>query len=143
MTPPVTNPASSNPTSIHKKHPCVLCQQRKIKCDRTFPCSNCKKSSAECISQSSLPPRQRKRRFPEAELLARLRKYEQHLRSYGADIDAINREESVLHPKASVPVKTASSENLSHPDMKTLSVRQSLKNVQKYVLLNCTIRRTF
>jgi hypothetical protein len=39
-----------------------------------------------------MPPRRRKKRFPEAELLARLRRYEEHLRSYGADIDAINND---------------------------------------------------
>lgn len=144
MTQPVTNSPAPTPSSTHKKHPCILCQQRKIKCDRTFPCNNCKKASAECISQSSLPPRQRKRRFPEAELLARLRKYEHHLRNYGADIDAINREELPVSvsPKVSESVKNAGLEGSIHPDMKTLSVRQSLKNVQKYVSL-IVLRRMY
>lgn len=79
-----------------KKHPCVLCQQRKVRCDRLYPCGNCKKASAECSSPATLPTRKRKRRFPEAELLARLRKYEHHLKGYGADIEAINREVCIL-----------------------------------------------
>jgi hypothetical protein len=114
-----------------KKHPCVLCQQRKVKCDRAYPCGNCRKSSSECISPTTLPPRKRKRRFPEAELLARLRKYEYHLKSYGADIDAINREEVPIAPQTSIAVKPRSSEPPILADVKPFSVRRSLRNVEK------------
>lgn len=61
-------------------HVGVLCQQRKVKCDRNEPCANCVKARIDCISPSTLPPKKRKKRFPEAELLARLRRYEDHLR---------------------------------------------------------------
>jgi hypothetical protein len=58
---------------------CVLCQQRKVRCDRKFPCANCTKAGAQCTS-AALAPRQRRRRFPEKELLDRLRHYEDLLR---------------------------------------------------------------
>ncbi|KAH8812480.1 fungal-specific transcription factor domain-containing protein [Xylogone sp. PMI_703] len=89
---PNNAPSEEGHTLGHKKHPCVLCQQRKVKCDRNEPCGNCSRLGVECTPASALPPRRRKRRFPEAELLARLRRYEHHLKSYGVDIDAINRE---------------------------------------------------
>ena len=54
---------------------CMLCHQRKIKCDRRFPCANCQKTNTQCIP-AALLPRQRRRRFPERELLDRLRRYE-------------------------------------------------------------------
>ncbi|KAK0610961.1 hypothetical protein B0T14DRAFT_529379 [Immersiella caudata] len=54
---------------------CVLCQQRKVKCDRVFPCSGCVKSDVQCVPGSMIA-RQRKRRFPERELLNRIRNYE-------------------------------------------------------------------
>ena len=60
---------------------CVLCQHRKVKCDRKFPCANCQKASAQCIP-AALVPRQRRRRFPERELLDRLRHYEDLLRKH-------------------------------------------------------------
>lgn len=44
----------------------VSCMQ--VKCDRTFPCSNCVKTYAQCVP-AILAPRQRRRRFPERELL--------------------------------------------------------------------------
>ncbi|KAH8732089.1 putative C6 transcription factor [Phaeosphaeriaceae sp. PMI808] len=58
---------------------CVLCQQRKVKCDRKFPCANCIKAGVQCILAAQ-NPRQRRRRFPERDLLNRLRQYEDLLR---------------------------------------------------------------
>lgn len=131
----------------NRKHPCVLCQQRKIKCNRNEPCGNCAKAGVECISSATLPPRKRKRRFPEAELLARLRRYEHHLKSYGADIDAINREgingdvrapaTTTTHSLTSIkynhsespgPINSLSPEE---PAVRSLSVRRSLRHVEK------------
>lgn len=36
---PTTN--GSIPPQLRRKHPCVLCQQRKVKCDRNEPCQVC------------------------------------------------------------------------------------------------------
>jgi ribosomal protein L13E len=58
---------------------CVLCQQRKVRCDRKFPCANCTKAGVQCQS-AALVQRQRRRRFPERELLERVREYEELLR---------------------------------------------------------------
>lgn len=57
---------------------CVLCKQRKIKCDRKSPCANCVRAGAQCVAATLA--RQRRRRFPERELLERLRHYEGLLR---------------------------------------------------------------
>ncbi|RJE21381.1 Transcription factor [Aspergillus sclerotialis] len=67
---------------------CALCQQRKVKCDRKYPCSNCIKSRVECIpTQAS---RRRRRRFPERELLERLRKYEDLLRQNNIQFEPLH-----------------------------------------------------
>ena len=58
---------------------CVLCQQRKVKCDRKLPCTHCVRACVQCVP-ATLAPRQRRRRFPERELLERLRRYEGLLR---------------------------------------------------------------
>ncbi|KAF2756371.1 putative C6 transcription factor [Pseudovirgaria hyperparasitica] len=68
---------------------CVLCQQRKVKCDRIFPCSNCSKAGVQCVPSSLTRP-QRKRRFPERELLDRLRHYENLLRRNGISFEPIH-----------------------------------------------------
>jgi hypothetical protein len=54
---------------------CVRCQQRKVKCDRKCPCSNCIRSQTQCEQPAPVLHR-RKKRFPERELLDRIRSYE-------------------------------------------------------------------
>ena len=71
---------------------CQLCQQRKVKCDRKFPCANCTRGGTPCVP-ATLVPRQRRRRFPERELLARIRHYETLLRQHNVPFDP-------LHPPA-------------------------------------------
>ena len=58
---------------------CVLCQQRKVKCTKKFPCENCVRAGVQCVPAAQ-GPRPRRRRFPERELLERLRRYEDLLR---------------------------------------------------------------
>ncbi|MBE3043517.1 Zn(II)2Cys6 transcription factor [Candidatus Bathyarchaeota archaeon] len=55
---------------------CVLCQQRKVRCDKSKPCANCVKARVECRVVPPLPPRRRKKRLQERDLVERLRKYE-------------------------------------------------------------------
>ena len=55
---------------------CVLCQQRKVRCDKNKPCANCVKARVECRVVPPQPPRRRKKRLQEKDLVERLRKYE-------------------------------------------------------------------
>lgn len=124
-----STPAMGQKPSIPypKKHPCVLCQQRKVKCDRNDPCSNCVKARTECVQPSTDLPRKRKRRFPETELLARLRKYEEYFKENGLDLDAVNHD--AVSPKSE---RSLAKDNtpLEHA-RPMLSVRRSLRGVEK------------
>lgn len=77
---------------------CVLCQQRKVKCDKIFPCANCVRLRAQCVPATLAPPR-RRRRFPKRELLDRLHHYENLLRENSIPFESLYGEES----KASSP----------------------------------------
>ncbi|KAB5575544.1 fungal-specific transcription factor domain-containing protein [Coniochaeta sp. 2T2.1] len=75
--PPPAQPQSAQvtpaPATSHKPQrilACVLCQQRKIKCDRQFPCSKCRAQGIKC--QPSKPAPARKRRRPHEDLQQRL-----------------------------------------------------------------------
>lgn len=94
---------SPSPAAIksHRVLACVLCQQRKVKCDRRFPCANCIKAGVQCVS-AALAPRQRRRRFPERDLLDRLRQYE----------DLLRRNRIPFEPLHGSPDKAASYSNL-------------------------------
>ena len=79
-------PAPSSP-KITRGHSCILCQQRKVKCDRQKPCGNCIKARAECIPSAPTVPRRRRKRFSEQDVAARLRRYEHLLKKNGIKID--------------------------------------------------------
>lgn len=70
---------------------CVLCQQRKVKCDRKYPCANCIKSRAQCVPATQVS-RRRRRRFPERELLERLRQYEDLLRRNNIKFEPLHKD---------------------------------------------------
>ncbi|RGP67728.1 transcription factor [Fusarium sporotrichioides] len=59
---------------------CTYCQQRKIKCNRIFPCSNCIKANLNCIPSKPTPVR--KRRTPNVLLQERIKKVEALLEQY-------------------------------------------------------------
>ncbi|KAF4120662.1 Fungal trans [Geosmithia morbida] len=67
---------------------CVLCQHRKIKCDRNTPCSNCLKANVTCTPSTPAPAR--KRRRPNQDLQERLARCEALLKQYagGAPLTA-------------------------------------------------------
>ncbi|KAG5919893.1 hypothetical protein E4U42_006393 [Claviceps africana] len=59
---------------------CVLCQHRKIKCDRNSPCANCIKANVTCVPSTPAPTR--KRRRPNHDLQERLARCEELLKLY-------------------------------------------------------------
>ncbi|KAG8627403.1 hypothetical protein KVT40_004886 [Elsinoe batatas] len=91
-------PTSSKPPRILA---CVLCQQRKIKCDRQHPCGHCIKAKAQCVP-GRLITKPRRRRFAEKELLDRLRHYEALLREHNISFQPMHPEHppDVLSTKA-------------------------------------------
>lgn len=87
---PSISDASKNVTGVGilKSHACVLCQQRKVRCDRLpAGCSNCTKARVDCIYRAPLPPRRRKRKLQEPDLLVRLKQCEDLLKSLGVNLD--------------------------------------------------------
>ncbi|KIW14844.1 hypothetical protein PV08_07629 [Exophiala spinifera] len=77
--PPLERPA--------KAFSCIRCFERKVKCDKQHPCSNCSKSQVECTFRVPPAPRRRKKRLQEDVLLERLRKCELLLKAKGLSLD--------------------------------------------------------
>ena len=86
--PAVPNASNAASEQSIQNYACVLCSQRKIKCDRLQPCSRCIKSRAECVYRAPDPPKRRKRKSPEGddEMRSRLHEYERLLKQAGIDI---------------------------------------------------------
>lgn len=85
MTTPATNASACAPP---RALACVQCQQRKVKCDRTFPCAGCVRMKLQCVP--ALAPRPRRKRFPERQLLDRIRHYEALLRQHAISFEPLH-----------------------------------------------------
>ena len=83
----------TNTPKLQRVLACVSCQQRKVRCDRNFPCANCIKSRTQCIPATQVSRRKR-RRLPERDLLQRLRKYEDLLRQNNVKFEPLHKDPS-------------------------------------------------
>ena len=92
---------------------CTSCQQRKIKCDRHFPCQHCTKSGLQCIP-AALIQKTRRKRFAERELLDRVRHYEDLLRENGIPFDPIHSAQGKSPQDSAADKSDAKAEPLSH-----------------------------
>ncbi|KAL1849629.1 hypothetical protein VTK73DRAFT_9841 [Phialemonium thermophilum] len=77
---------------LTRGHSCVLCQQRKVRCDKQKPCANCVKAGVECRVVPPQPPRRRKKKPHERDLIERLKKYEQLLSQNGVQFEPLGNE---------------------------------------------------
>lgn len=74
---------------------CILCAQRKVKCDRVpGGCRNCIQARVACIYKAPPPPRRRKKGSRDVDTTTRLRLYEDALRHLGVDPEELIRHES-------------------------------------------------
>lgn len=98
---------------------CLICRQRKVKCDRHEPCANCVKAETRCTFVAPVRGKrqkksQNKKLKPVREgLHAKLRRYERMLEKYGETLDppmsdiGSDGDDDAAAPELSVARKTA------------------------------------
>ena len=101
---------------------CVLCQQRKTKCDHNYPCATCVKARVQCV-QAVQATRRRRQQFPEKELLARLHQYEQLLSQHNIKFEPLHPIPHSTEDKNSPP---SASKNLCDSDDEGLGMRTAV-----------------
>ena len=81
-----TSPTASVP-SRHKRaaRSCLLCHQRKIRCDKRSPCSNCVRADVMCCYPASEPPGRRPPKSTIAEVAARVARLERTITAISND----------------------------------------------------------
>lgn len=94
-----------------KDHSCLICRQRKVKCDRRNPCSNCVKGVQQCTFVAPTRGKRKRTKPPREGLHAKVRRYEELLKSYGVkiepeDSDGDSDSEAVSQSGLSTPVET-------------------------------------
>lgn len=86
---------------VQKAFSCVLCAQRKVKCDkRPGGCNNCTKARVPCIYKAPPPPRRRRKGVRDVDTATKLRIYEDALRQAGIDPESLVRQASLYDPHA-------------------------------------------
>ncbi|CAG8293551.1 unnamed protein product [Penicillium salamii] len=75
-------------SGITRGHSCMLCQRRKVRCDKQKPCGNCVKAKAECTVIPQRPRGKRSAPRPESDLVGRLKRYEELLSRHGIDFNS-------------------------------------------------------
>ncbi|KAJ3479025.1 hypothetical protein NLG97_g8424 [Lecanicillium saksenae] len=86
MEPPDTPGSGADVAAKAFSFSCLVCRQRKVRCDHTQPCSNCKRANIDC--EYVVPVRgKRKRTRPSRETLhAKIQRYESMLKTRGVDV---------------------------------------------------------
>ncbi|KAI4237739.1 MAG: hypothetical protein LQ352_007920 [Teloschistes flavicans] len=109
MDPPSISTTAHQSDRPSKAHSCVICQRRKVKCDRIDPCSNCIKHRVQCEFRSPNPPKRRRRLSPDPDVYAKLKRYEHILQRHGVKPEELNdRSDRPDYPLALARAKEAS-----------------------------------
>lgn len=77
-------------SAITRGHSCILCQRRKVRCDKQKPCGNCAKANAECTVIPQQPRGKRNlAKLHGKDLLERLKRYEELMTKNGIEFGSI------------------------------------------------------
>ncbi|KAK6501008.1 hypothetical protein TWF506_003764 [Arthrobotrys conoides] len=93
--------ASAGTSSSQKPHAfnCVVCKNRKVKCDRQVPCSTCTKLNVECQYVEPGPRKKRKSSSKHENLVQRLNRYEELLKQVESNVKLLDGVELPLSQK--------------------------------------------
>lgn len=119
---------------------CVLCHQRKIKCNRKFPCNNCIKTQSHC-EPATLAPRRRRRKIPPPDLVDQLRVYESLLRANNIKFDHLRKYKTLGDDSLAVEDTDCLYQENEQVDSPSPAARADSETVYeaKYALLNLVI----
>lgn len=69
-----------------KTFSCLVCRQRKVRCDHAQPCGNCRRANIDCEYVAPVRGKRKMSNAPRETLHAKLRRYEDMLKARGADV---------------------------------------------------------
>ncbi len=65
---------------------CLVCRQRKVRCDHAQPCGNCRRAKIDCEYVAPVRGKRKRANAPRETLHAKLRRYEDMLKTRGVDV---------------------------------------------------------
>lgn len=112
------NPLTNPPRGTRNALSCTHCRQRKVKCDKVFPCQHCQRSNLACVFPERAKHPRRKRDGHKAsndELLNRLRRMEELIVKIEGGKDEANISPSPISRQGSLPQSQSRSPKPSGP----------------------------
>lgn len=95
---PEPSTTAAHDQQMQKAFSCVLCAQRKVKCDKKpGGCNNCTKARVPCVYKAPPPPRRRRKGVRDVDTTTKLRIYEDALRKAGIDPESLLKEATSIH----------------------------------------------
>jgi hypothetical protein len=105
----------------------MLCQRRKVRCDKQKPCGNCVKANAECVAVPSRPRGKRNLPKPHSnDLVERLKKYEQLMTRHGLDFESLLDQAPAAAPRFSHSKETSPSDGPRNERPSTITKERSV-----------------
>lgn len=105
----------TGPDGDVKSYSCLPCRQRKVKCDRQTPCTNCVKTERQCSFIAPTRGKRKRTKPPREGLHAKLQRYEELLKSYGAKLEPAEPPEDADFSESEM----ASQADLEEPNVRT------------------------
>ncbi|KAJ4317372.1 hypothetical protein N0V94_004975 [Neodidymelliopsis sp. IMI 364377] len=113
---PEVSATSPTDQQVQKAFSCVLCAQRKVKCDKKpGGCKNCTKARVPCIYKAPPPPRRRKKGARDLDTATKLRIYEDALRKVGIHPETLLKEDLQKSGKTAHSLAINGQGNVSRP----------------------------
>ncbi|KAI1375292.1 hypothetical protein F4677DRAFT_454930 [Hypoxylon crocopeplum] len=118
--------AEAEQTKPTRVFACAMCKQRRVKCSRSFPCTNCVRAGVPCMQPTV---NQRRRRFAERELLDRLHHYEDILRQNNIAFEPLHGSASATTATADTPDDDDTHSAKRNKDKEAIDVWQTIKRM--------------
>lgn len=74
-----------------KPFSCLVCRQRKVRCDRTSPCANCTRAEIACEYVAPVRGKRKRTKPPREGLHAKVRRYEELLKLRGISLHDVSQ----------------------------------------------------
>lgn len=98
-----------------KPFSCLVCRQRKVKCNRSWPCQNCTRAQIDCEYVSPVRGKRARTAAPREGLHAKMRRYENLLKTRGVSLDDDKETPTVVSDAASQKSRAGNDDTVQTP----------------------------
>jgi Fungal Zn(2)-Cys(6) binuclear cluster domain len=118
---------------------CLTCRQRKVKCNRLNPCSNCQRAEQPCNFVAPIRGKRKRTKPPRESLHDKLKRYERLLEFHGVKIEPQDGDDESDQETGS-EMEFDQTEAFEHPPPTQSSVKTSIESKSRLLAENGSSR---